>query len=124
MHGFTCGLEDLVITPEFNKQRRMIIENAHKEGIEAAAKFCGIKNYQAKEFNYSNRIVYQSGKHKIDKDIDKFTNMSIPENPFHDKKIIQADDPIRKRLEEKMNASEDVAALDAELDNVMRSKMS
>lgn len=50
--------------------------------------------------------------------------MSIPENPFQDKKIIQADDPIRKRLEEKMNASEDVAALDAELDNVMRSKMS
>lgn len=44
----------------------MIIEKAHKEGIEAAAKFCGIKNYIAKEFNYSNRIVYQSGKNKID----------------------------------------------------------
>jgi hypothetical protein len=48
MHGFTCGLEDLVLTPEFNKKRRMIIENSHKEGVEAAAKFCGINDFQAK----------------------------------------------------------------------------
>jgi hypothetical protein len=29
MHGFTCGLDDLVLTPEFNKKRRMIIEESH-----------------------------------------------------------------------------------------------
>ena len=26
MHGFTCGLDDLVLTPEYDKKRRMIIE--------------------------------------------------------------------------------------------------
>ena len=34
--------------------------------------------------------------------------MAVPENPFKDKKIIQEDDPIRKRLEEKMNSADDV----------------
>ena len=29
MHGFTCGLDDLVLSPEFNKKRRMIIEESH-----------------------------------------------------------------------------------------------
>jgi len=37
-----------VLTPEYNKKRRMIIEESHKEGIEAAAQFCGLKNYIAK----------------------------------------------------------------------------
>lgn len=46
--------------------------------------------------------------------------MSLPENPFHDKHIIQENHPIRKRLEEKMNASEDSTKIDAELDGVMR----
>ena len=58
VHGFTCGLEDLMLTPEYNKKRRMIIENSHKEGIEAAADYCGIKKYTAKRLNYSNRIVF------------------------------------------------------------------
>ena len=49
--------------------------------------------------------------------------MSLPENPFEGKQIIQEDDPIRKRLEEKMNTSFDVSKLDQELDNVMKSKM-
>jgi DNA-directed RNA polymerase I subunit RPA1 len=44
-HGFTCGLDDLVLTPEYNKKRRMIIESSHKEGIEAAAGFCGLKTF-------------------------------------------------------------------------------
>ena len=61
MYGFTCGLDDLVITPEYNKKRRMIIEKSHKEGVEAAGGFCGLKNFIAKQFNYSNRIVFQSG---------------------------------------------------------------
>lgn len=58
MRGFTCGLDDLVLTPEFNKKRRNIIEHSHKEGVEAAAKFAGIKNYIAKPLNYSGRVVF------------------------------------------------------------------
>lgn len=50
--------------------------------------------------------------------------MAIPENPFENKQIIQEDDPIRKRLEEKVNTSEDIEKLDAELDNAMKNKMS
>lgn len=45
-HGFTCGLDDLMINKEYNKQRRLAIENGHKEGLKAAAEFCGIKDYQ------------------------------------------------------------------------------
>ena len=37
MHGFTCGLDDLVLSPEFNKKRRMIIEESHQSGMQAAA---------------------------------------------------------------------------------------
>lgn len=68
MHGFTCGLDDLVLNPDFNKKRRMLIEKCHKEGVEQAAEFCGLKNFKAKELNYSNRVVFQKG--KIDKDIE------------------------------------------------------
>lgn len=50
--------------------------------------------------------------------------MAIPKNPFVDKKIIQEDDPIRIRLEEKMNSTDDTGKLEVELDNVMKSKMS
>jgi hypothetical protein len=48
MYGFTCGLDDLVLTQGFNKDRRMLIEKCHKEGVEAAAEFCGLKNHNAK----------------------------------------------------------------------------
>lgn len=88
MHGFSCGLDDLMISPEYNKKRRMIIEKSHKEGVEAAAGFCGLKNFKAKQYNYSNRIVFQSDLRPKDKDIEKFTKMSIPENPFEGKEII------------------------------------
>jgi len=50
--------------------------------------------------------------------------MALPEDPFHDKQIIQENHPIRKRLEDKMNASEDHTKLDAEFDGVMRGAMS
>lgn len=85
MYGFTCGLDDLVLTPKFNKDRRMLIEKCHKEGVETAADFCGLKNHQAKQYNYSGRVVFQSGKYGIDKDVKNYTEMAIPENPFENK---------------------------------------
>lgn len=45
MHGFTCGLDDLVLTPEFNKKRRMVIEECHQNGLNAAADFAGLKGH-------------------------------------------------------------------------------
>ena len=47
MHGFTCGLDDLVMLPDYNKKRRMIIEESHKNGMQAAAEFSGLKGYKA-----------------------------------------------------------------------------
>jgi DNA-directed RNA polymerase I subunit RPA1 len=57
-HGFTCGIDDLVLRPETNKQRRTTIEEFHKKGVEKVAEFCGVPNYKAQDINYSNRIVY------------------------------------------------------------------
>lgn len=36
-HGFTCGIDDLVLKPETNKQRRQLIEDFHRKGVSAAA---------------------------------------------------------------------------------------
>ena len=38
-HGFTVGLDDLVLKPEFNKARRMTIEKSHQSGLMAAAEY-------------------------------------------------------------------------------------
>lgn len=50
--------------------------------------------------------------------------MSLPENPFKDKKCIQLDNVVRKALDLKMSsAGPDLELLDAELDNLMQGKM-
>ena len=86
-HGFTCGLDDLMISKEFNKSRREAIEEGHREGLKAAAEFCGIQNYQAEKMNLSNRVVFQSKKN-FDKDFEELTKMALKPNPFQGKKCI------------------------------------
>ncbi len=109
MHGFTCGLDDLVLTPEFNKKRRMIIEESHQSGMQAAAKFSGLSDeYKAEPLNYSNRIVFQSDRRPRDKDIERFNRQALPSNPFVGKKCIQEDNVVRAALESKFNSSEDL----------------
>ena len=50
--------------------------------------------------------------------------MAIPSNPFNNKNCVQADNVIRNKLEAKMSQlGTDLAALDADLDNVMQGKM-
>lgn len=122
-YGFTCGLDDLVLNKEFNKERRNAIETGHLEGMKAAAEFCGIKDFQGESLNYSNRVIFQSEKH-FDKDYEKLTKMALPKNPFLNKKCIQKDNKVRQALELKMStAGSDIGILDAELDNVMQGKM-
>ena len=82
VHGFTCGLEDLMLTPEYNKKRRLIIEESHKNGIQAGAEFSGLKGYEAEKLNYSNRIVFQSNRRPKDREIEEFNKMAMPRNPF------------------------------------------
>lgn len=76
-HGFTCGIDDLMINKKYNKQRRLTIESGHTEGLKAAAEFCDIKDYQPKNMNLSNRVVFQSQKN-FDKDFEKLTKMARP----------------------------------------------
>lgn len=33
IHGFTCGLDDLVLKPKLNKTRRSLVEEAHTETV-------------------------------------------------------------------------------------------
>jgi hypothetical protein len=114
MHGFTCGLDDLVLTPEFNKKRRMIIEESHQSGMNAAAEFGGLKGYKHELMNFSNRVVFQSGRpgKPKDSDIEKLNKMALPENPFLGKKCIQTTNPVRLAVESKFNNSEDIQKLD------------
>ena len=122
-HGFTCGLDDLMLNSDFNKRRRVAIESGHAEGVKAAAEFCGIKNFEAEYANYSNRVVFQS-KARHDKDFEELTKMALPKNPFLNKKGIQHDHEVRLALENKMStAGTDLGIIDAELDNVMQGKM-
>ena len=56
--GFTVGLDDLVLKPEFNKRRRMTIEKDHSRGVIAAAEYADMTGYKIPKMNYSNRIVF------------------------------------------------------------------
>jgi DNA-directed RNA polymerase I subunit RPA1 len=58
IHGFTVGLDDLVLQPECNKRRRMLIEKGHMNGMIAAAKFAQMPQYNIQKLNYSNRVVH------------------------------------------------------------------
>ena len=120
------GLDDLALTKDCNKQRRMAIEKGHMNGMIAAAKFAEMPSYNIQKLNYSNRVVYQSEK-RLDKDITKFNEMILPEDPFSDaKKCIQANDPIRARLEDKVGQAPAATKdhLEAEFDNVIKGTMS
>lgn len=73
--------------------------------------------------NLSNRVIFQSTAN-FDKDFDRLSKMSLPANPFHNKKCIQADNRVRIALEKKMStAGTDLALIDADLDSVMQGKM-
>lgn len=59
-HGFTCGLDDLLLKPAANRQRRETIEHSHQQGLIEAAKFSGAINPVIPKANFSNRVVFQS----------------------------------------------------------------
>ena len=66
----------------------MVIEESHKNGVQAAAEFSGLKGLEIEQYNYSNRVVFQSDRKPKDKDIEKYNKMAIPKNPFEGKKCI------------------------------------
>ena len=73
----------------------MTIEKCHRDGVISAATFAEVTGYNIQELNYSNRVVFQSEK-RFDPDIQKYTDMAVPEDPFNGKKkCMTLDDPIR-----------------------------
>lgn len=41
MHGFTCGFDDLLLVPEAEEQRRVMLETAETAALHASARFVG-----------------------------------------------------------------------------------
>ena len=41
MHGFTCGFDDLLLVPEAEQQRRVMLETAETAALHASARFVG-----------------------------------------------------------------------------------
>lgn len=66
MHGFTCGVEDLLLTPECEVKRRDLIESAYRKGVEAAANFVGVTNFQHSK-KYDSRPLVREGATEIRK---------------------------------------------------------
>mmetsp|Transcript_19249 Transcript_19249/g.32787 ORF Transcript_19249/g.32787 Transcript_19249/m.32787 type:complete len:862 (-) Transcript_19249:724-3309(-) len=122
-HGFTCGLDDLMVKSEANKSRRKVIEDGHMEGMKAGAQFCGLEDYKAPQINYSNRVIHQTPE-RFDPEYERLSKLSMPGNPFKGKKCIQHNDVLREALEQKMStAGADQEMMDNELDNIMQSQM-
>lgn len=102
----------------------MTIERCHRDGVISAAKFANVSGFNIKQLNYSNRVVFQSEKN-FDADIQKYTDMAIPDDPFSgNKKCMTLDDPIRVQIEKKIGQSSgDSESLEVEFDNVISGTM-
>jgi DNA-directed RNA polymerase I subunit RPA1 len=48
MRGFSCGVEDLVLTTEGNKKRQEVLKNASKLGLDVAAKYVSLDSRNPK----------------------------------------------------------------------------
>lgn len=59
MHGFTCGLDDLITSPEFEQTRKQYMKDLHNSAVSAQAKYAGMKDYIVPEgFDLFGRPLY------------------------------------------------------------------
>ena len=64
-HGFTCGVDDILLKDEFNLRRRKDIENILQTGMEGLSKFFELKDFKLNLANFSNRNVFINDNKKI-----------------------------------------------------------
>lgn len=57
VHGFTCGLDDLVLKPKINKTRRNLIDETHYETVGEICKVFACK--EPVGVNYFGRSKYK-----------------------------------------------------------------
>lgn len=59
VHGFTCGVSDLIMNQEANQKRASFIEQAHKKAVEHQAKHLGLKGQALTDtVSLNNRPLY------------------------------------------------------------------
>ena len=58
IHGFTCGVKDIILKEEFNLKRRRDIEDIIISGMEGLGSFFEIPDFKLNFNNYSNRNVF------------------------------------------------------------------
>lgn len=60
MHGFTCGVSDLILKPEANAERKILIESAHKKAVEHLGTHLGLKESPIEpSVILNNRPIYE-----------------------------------------------------------------
>ena len=69
IHGFSCGVEDLVLKKKIDVNRIERIKKSFSNGIASVAEFCELKNYEVKEdwdfFNRSNFVLDETNKFNV-----------------------------------------------------------
>jgi len=65
-HGFTCGVDDILLKDEYNLRRRKDIESILQNGLEGLSRFFGLNNFKLNMANFSNRNVLINDKKKIE----------------------------------------------------------
>lgn len=58
VHGFTCGMDDLILHPSAEKSRKVKIEQAHHKTVEEVAKHLGVKE-SFEGINFVGRKTYE-----------------------------------------------------------------
>lgn len=72
MHGFTCGLDDLITKPIFEEFRRNTLRDIHNGALQAQAKLVGLKDFKVPEnFNLFGRPLYDQAPSKRIKEVFK-----------------------------------------------------
>jgi len=71
-HGFTCGVDDILLKDENNLKRRRDIENILSEGMSSLSGFFGVKNFKLHFDNFSNRNILITNKNEKQLQLDNF----------------------------------------------------
>ena len=65
MHGFTCGLDDLLTTKDFEKQRKKMLDGVYKSGMNELASYLRVDDLKYdKKWYFFGRPTYEEDSKK------------------------------------------------------------
>lgn len=91
MHGFTCGLDDLVVSQSVDQTRKELIKQNLITGMEVAAHYAGYEGTIPEELDLFNRPTFQ---------LDDKGHMSV--EPLQNVHFLSAKHKLIKSLEKKI----------------------